>query len=462
MTTISPARAQTGYALADDEGEAFWLLGMLQTIKIGREDTDGAYGLAEILVPAGVGSPWHVHPEEDEWFYVLEGEITFWVADTQTVADGRLVRVRTQGGAAHLLRGGRWREGAGRVRADAIRGIPTRGRTARPRTRAAAASRRPPRHGPADPDREAKRVRDPRTPRAAPRALAHHDHERARTPHQRACLRPSSRRDRSTHDQCEDHTHRQRPLTGRRPRHRHRRRRNRIRHLRPDHDLPLPLRQLRTRNRSATEPTKHCPSRPPTEPQACPPPSSRPNGSELEAAPPSDRPIRRLAMTPEAAIAVVESFWEEVWAACNPSAVDRFVTEDFVITSAGVDIAGRENFKAWVGNFQSKDRRPEMETHRDLCQRRRLARVVALPRHRPQQRHVRVAGGWQADRVHRQRHPGCHAHRQARPQLDRAQRLGALQPANGLAVTSRFGVRSHSGSRDCANVGACASPSPNA
>ena len=34
-------------------------------------------------MPEGIGSPWHVHPEEDEWFYVLEGEITFWVADTR-------------------------------------------------------------------------------------------------------------------------------------------------------------------------------------------------------------------------------------------------------------------------------------------------------------------------------------------------------------------------------------------
>ena len=67
-------------------------------------------------------------------------------------------------------------------------------------------------------------------------------------------------------------------------------------------------------------------------------------------------------MTPEAAIALVESFWEEVWAACNPSAVDRFVTEDFVITSAGVDIAGRENFKAWVGDFQSKIADLNLET----------------------------------------------------------------------------------------------------
>jgi hypothetical protein len=70
--------------------------------------------------------------------------------------------------------------------------------------------------------------------------------------------------------------------------------------------------------------------------------------------PPIHRPIRRLDLTPEAAIALVESFMEEVWAACNPSAVDRFVTEDFVITSAGVDVAGRENFKAWVAGFQSK------------------------------------------------------------------------------------------------------------
>src|SRR6266571_5985623 len=83
MSTISAERAQAGYALAADEGEAFWLLGMLQTIKIGRVDTDGQYGLIELVVPEGVGSPWHVHPEEDEWFYVLEGELTVWVADTK-------------------------------------------------------------------------------------------------------------------------------------------------------------------------------------------------------------------------------------------------------------------------------------------------------------------------------------------------------------------------------------------
>ena len=63
MSTIAQERAEAGYALDADEGEAFWLLGMLQTIKIGKNDTAGKYGLLEIVVPEGVGSPWHVHPE---------------------------------------------------------------------------------------------------------------------------------------------------------------------------------------------------------------------------------------------------------------------------------------------------------------------------------------------------------------------------------------------------------------
>jgi hypothetical protein len=62
---------------------------------------------------------------------------------------------------------------------------------------------------------------------------------------------------------------------------------------------------------------------------------------------------RRDDMTPEASIALVETFWDEVWAACNPAAIDRFVTEDFIITTAGVDVAGPEDFKAWVARFQS-------------------------------------------------------------------------------------------------------------
>jgi quercetin dioxygenase-like cupin family protein len=80
-TTMNEDRALQGYGLPNNEGEAFWLFGMLQTIKVGREDTSGGFGLIEVLVPPGLGSPWHVHPEEDEWFYVLEGNLTVYVGD---------------------------------------------------------------------------------------------------------------------------------------------------------------------------------------------------------------------------------------------------------------------------------------------------------------------------------------------------------------------------------------------
>ena len=54
------------------------------------------------------------------------------------------------------------------------------------------------------------------------------------------------------------------------------------------------------------------------------------------------------------AVKIVESFWADVWAARNPDAIDRYVVDDFVITSGGVDIRTRDLFKRWVREFQSK------------------------------------------------------------------------------------------------------------
>jgi hypothetical protein len=51
VATMNADRAIGGYALANNEGEAFWLLGMLQTVKIGHADTNGGYGLIEVVVP---------------------------------------------------------------------------------------------------------------------------------------------------------------------------------------------------------------------------------------------------------------------------------------------------------------------------------------------------------------------------------------------------------------------------
>jgi len=83
MSEVSIERAKLGYRLGKEEGEAFWLLGMLETIKISRDDTAGNFSLLEVVVRAGDGSPWHVHPDEDEWFYVVEGKFTVYVGDAR-------------------------------------------------------------------------------------------------------------------------------------------------------------------------------------------------------------------------------------------------------------------------------------------------------------------------------------------------------------------------------------------
>ncbi len=68
------------------EGEAYWFLGALATIKASAETTAGGVAVIEHLAPQGHGSPLHVHTREDEWFYVLEGELTFWVDGQVSVA----------------------------------------------------------------------------------------------------------------------------------------------------------------------------------------------------------------------------------------------------------------------------------------------------------------------------------------------------------------------------------------
>ena len=68
------------------EGEAYWFLGNLVTIKSTAESTGGRVAVIEHLSPQGSGSPLHVHSREDEWFFVLDGELTFWVDGRTSVA----------------------------------------------------------------------------------------------------------------------------------------------------------------------------------------------------------------------------------------------------------------------------------------------------------------------------------------------------------------------------------------
>jgi mannose-6-phosphate isomerase-like protein (cupin superfamily) len=58
------------------------LLGGAIHIRVRSEDTGGTFGLIEQIVPAGFPGPaLHVHPDFEETFYVIEGEIALRVGD---------------------------------------------------------------------------------------------------------------------------------------------------------------------------------------------------------------------------------------------------------------------------------------------------------------------------------------------------------------------------------------------
>ncbi len=80
MTTLTPVACEPG------AGEHLWFFGGLTTIKADGDATGGRVLVTEQRAPRGSGSPLHVHHNEDEWFYVLEGELTISVDGDTVVA----------------------------------------------------------------------------------------------------------------------------------------------------------------------------------------------------------------------------------------------------------------------------------------------------------------------------------------------------------------------------------------
>jgi quercetin dioxygenase-like cupin family protein len=77
---------------APGEGTAIWHLDTLMTFKALGEDTGGRLAAWEQLLPHRSSPPLHVHHEEDEAWYVLDGELTFQVAEsTWTAGAGSFV-----------------------------------------------------------------------------------------------------------------------------------------------------------------------------------------------------------------------------------------------------------------------------------------------------------------------------------------------------------------------------------
>ncbi len=76
---ISSAAAVAPIVLGAADGEAMWFLGVLATAKASSGSTAGRVAVVEHVAPRGSSSPLHVHRNGDEWCYVTEGELSFWV-----------------------------------------------------------------------------------------------------------------------------------------------------------------------------------------------------------------------------------------------------------------------------------------------------------------------------------------------------------------------------------------------
>ena len=93
----------TAYTLGPEDGEAFWGFGALWTLKASAEQTGGRFSLIEEVAPGGEGTPLHAHPEDDETFYVLEGELTFYLDDGQPISVSPSSFVYIPGGIVHAF-----------------------------------------------------------------------------------------------------------------------------------------------------------------------------------------------------------------------------------------------------------------------------------------------------------------------------------------------------------------------
>lgn len=72
--------------LLPGQGRSTWLGEGVFTVKAEPDATLGAYSLAELTEPPGEGPPLHSHGDEEEGFYVLEGEVAIRVGDRMVLA----------------------------------------------------------------------------------------------------------------------------------------------------------------------------------------------------------------------------------------------------------------------------------------------------------------------------------------------------------------------------------------
>jgi hypothetical protein len=108
-------RANARGVLSSDEGETVWLRKLGIRFMVGGEETQGNFALVEHpIVPRALAAPMHTHRHEDEYTYVLEGEVGVQIGEEvlQRVPETSYSSpggCRTPSGTRMMSRRGRWR-----------------------------------------------------------------------------------------------------------------------------------------------------------------------------------------------------------------------------------------------------------------------------------------------------------------------------------------------------------------
>jgi mannose-6-phosphate isomerase-like protein (cupin superfamily) len=74
MPTTEEKKEEKPIAVSPGEGKQLNVLGEVVTCKVTGDDTAGAYTAVEEVTPVSGGQPLHVHQDEDEMLYILDGE----------------------------------------------------------------------------------------------------------------------------------------------------------------------------------------------------------------------------------------------------------------------------------------------------------------------------------------------------------------------------------------------------
>jgi len=88
--------AQNVKMVQPGEGINLWFFGMLVTLKALGNETGDSYSLYEVMVPPGWSIPKHIRTQEDETYYMLDGELMWIIGEQELHA--------TKGSFLHLPR----------------------------------------------------------------------------------------------------------------------------------------------------------------------------------------------------------------------------------------------------------------------------------------------------------------------------------------------------------------------